>query len=85
MTRLHSRVKAGLALALGVLLTGATTVVAMVGPTATASMVSVRPAQVATDPSMLAWWPFHERLGTIAVDLSGNGHNGSVKGATWKP
>ena len=36
------------------------------------------------DPTLVAWWPFDEGAGTIAVDASGNGRTGFLTaGPTW--
>jgi len=32
---------------------------------------------------LVAYWPFDERRGRYALDHSGNGHTGTVEGATW--
>jgi len=38
------------------------------------------------DPSLVAWWPLDEGAGTIAMDASGNGNDGTVEGgAVWVP
>jgi len=34
-------------------------------------------------PGLVGWWRFDEGTGTIAVDSSGNGNNGTISGATW--
>ncbi len=36
------------------------------------------------DPTLVAWWPFDDGTGTVAVDASGNGYDGTVGGgAQW--
>jgi hypothetical protein len=30
-------------------------------------------------------WPLNEGTGTVAHDTSGNGHDGTIQGATWQP
>lgn len=35
------------------------------------------------EPNLVGYWDFDEGAGQIAYDLSGNGNNGSVIGATW--
>jgi len=37
----------------------------------------------ADDPNLVGWWTFDEGEGTVAADLSGNGYDGTVIGATW--
>jgi hypothetical protein len=37
----------------------------------------------AQDPNLVGWWTFDEGEGTVAADLSGNGYDGTVIGATW--
>ncbi len=38
----------------------------------------------AFDPALVAWWPFDEGEGTVAMDASGNGNDGTVGGgAQW--
>ena len=32
---------------------------------------------------LLAFWPFDEGYGNIAHDVSGNGYDGIIHGATW--
>ncbi len=44
-------------------------------------VVAVAAPPVASD--VLAYWKFDEGRGTIAADSSGNGHNGTIFGATW--
>ena len=42
----------------------------------------------AGDPTagLVAWWPFDEGEGTVAVDASGNGHTGFLtNGPQWTP
>ena len=42
------------------------------------------PGAVAEQPAgLLAEWRFDEGSGNIAKDTSGNGHDGSVHGASW--
>lgn len=37
-----------------------------------------------SSPSLIAWWPLDEGTGSIANDLSGNGHQGELSpGVTW--
>jgi hypothetical protein len=31
------------------------------------------------------WWPFDEQSGTVAIDSSGNGNNGTITGASYTP
>lgn len=38
--------------------------------------------QVPND-GLVAWWTFEEGTGTITYDKSGNGHNGTLNGASW--
>ena len=41
-------------------------------------------ALAALDPDLVAYWPYDEGAGTIAVDLSGNGNDGTLQGgALW--
>jgi hypothetical protein len=38
----------------------------------------------AADPNLVGWWKFDEGSGTVAIDSSGNGCNGTINGgATW--
>ncbi|MBN2129745.1 MAG: LamG domain-containing protein [Sedimentisphaerales bacterium] len=37
------------------------------------------------DPNMVGWWKFDDARGSVATDSSGNGYDGAVVGATWKP
>ena len=32
---------------------------------------------------LLGYWPLNETTGTTATDVSGNGNDGTVNGATW--
>jgi hypothetical protein len=34
-------------------------------------------------PGLVAWWRFNEGSGTVAIDSSGNGYNGTINGATY--
>jgi hypothetical protein len=36
-----------------------------------------------SDPSLVGYWPFEEGTGTTTKDLSGNGNDGTIYGATW--
>ncbi len=36
-----------------------------------------------TEPGLVAYWNFNEGLGSAAADLTGNGHDGTISGATW--
>ncbi len=35
------------------------------------------------DPGLVAHWTFDQGSGTVAADSSGNGHDGTIHGATW--
>ena len=35
------------------------------------------------DPSLVAWWTLNEGIGTTAVDWSGYGHHGTIRGSTF--
>ncbi|MCF7973541.1 MAG: discoidin domain-containing protein [Phycisphaerae bacterium] len=52
-------------------------------------LIPVNPANAfdaLTDPSLVAWWGFDEGTGTLAVDGSGNGNDGTINGAAaWVP
>ena len=38
------------------------------------------------DPSLVAWWPLDEGAGTVAIDASGNGNDGTIEGGpAWVP
>jgi len=39
-------------------------------------LLAVAVCTQAQDPDLLAWWKFDDGTGTIAVDSSGNGHDG---------
>ncbi|MBI5777891.1 MAG: Ig-like domain repeat protein [Planctomycetes bacterium] len=45
-------------------------------------IASVSPAPAA-NPGPIAWWKFDETSGATAMDSTGNGHHGTVSGATW--
>jgi len=53
------------------------------------SMLFLNPGQITQaaviqpHPGLVGWWRFDEGSGTVASDSSGNGHNGTVVGATW--
>ncbi|MFC1766867.1 LamG-like jellyroll fold domain-containing protein, partial [Planctomycetota bacterium] len=34
-------------------------------------------------PAPVGWWTFDEGDGTVTADISGNGHDGTIVGATW--
>ena len=39
----------------------------------------------AQDPSLVAYWTFDESSGDIARDVSGNGHDATLKNVEWVP
>lgn len=42
-------------------------------------------AHLASDSDTQAFWKLDEGTGTVASDSSGNGHPGTISGATWQP
>jgi len=49
------------------------------------SVPSYSPSDVFLDdiPNLVAYWPLDENSGNVAHDLSGNGHDMNIYGATW--
>jgi len=42
--------------------------------------------RAALDPTLVAWWPFDEGAGTVAVDGTGNGNDATLEGGiAWLP
>jgi hypothetical protein len=51
--------------------------------TVTAASGSVNSSVTLALAAPSSWWKFDDGTGTTAADSSGNGHNGTVNGATW--
>jgi hypothetical protein len=47
------------------------------------SVPSIGSTNLDLDSGLVGYWNFDEGSGTIAHDQSGNGHNGTIYGATW--
>lgn len=55
-----------------------------VGPTATPTPTPA-PTPTSGVANLVAYWRLDESSGTVASDATGNGHTGTVSGATWQP
>jgi len=47
------------------------------------SFTTIPVISVTDDPSLVAWWTLDEGVGVTAVDWSGYGHHGTLKGSTF--
>nr|AEI30279.1 conserved hypothetical protein [uncultured microorganism] len=45
--------------------------------------LAIRIGSTVTDSNTVAYWDFNEGSGNMLYDLSGNGNNGTIYGATW--
>src|SRR5262249_15842162 len=52
-------------------------------PTATATPAPTATPTPTPPPSLMAAYGFNEGSGTVVSDVSGNGNNGTISGATW--
>src|SRR5262249_50278350 len=53
------------------------------GPNNTSTNFAVTVSPAPPPPSLMAAYGFNEGSGTMVNDLSGNGNNGTISGATW--